>query len=93
MKFILNEISSGRVIDLKTNVLNRKLGDVFEEDGQKYKITGGSTSDGFPLVRGMDHAGKSTMMVQIDKKTRIRKTKYGRIINNNVTAINLVKVV
>ncbi len=92
MKFILNEVGSARLVDLSTSVLNRKLGDVFEEAGQKYKITGASTSDGFPLVRGINHAGKSTMMLWINKKTKVRRTVYGRLINTNVTAINLVKV-
>jgi len=92
IKLIISDKGIASSVDSPNIFLNKKLGDVIELSSVKYKITGASTNDGFYLVKGINCSGKSSMILRLNKKEKVRRTVYGRIINNNVSSINLVKV-
>ena len=93
IKIILSDNGVGSVLLGDVNFLNKKLGDIVEIEGVRYKIAGASTTDGFHLVKGINCAGKSSMMLRLSKKVKVRRTVYGRIINSKVSSINLVKAI
>ncbi|QRF75958.1 rps6e_1 [Thermoplasmatales archaeon] len=87
--------------DLLNALVGRKIGDeldgiFFNLPGYKMKLTGGSSSDGFPMKRDLQIGGKKRILVTYNEGRRgkngkrKRVTFRGSIIGPDISQLNLV---
>ena len=87
-----------------TPLLGHKMGDeidgaVIKRPGQKFQITGGSDTSGFPMLKGIHGQAKRRVLVRRGKGARrarkgdlIRATLRGEQISEETAQVNLVKI-
>ncbi|MGC8609078.1 MAG: 30S ribosomal protein S6e [Thermoplasmata archaeon] len=91
------EISAERIGSLVGRKIGEEIDGVFFDlVGYKLKITGGSSSDGFPMRSDLPMQGKKQILITYRKgyrgKNGIKKriTVRGSVISNDITQINLM---
>lgn len=106
LKIVYSDQKSGRSAQLeidderKALFLNRSIGDVIDGSaigltGYKLKITGGSSTSGFPMKKGIQGTGNIGILALKSrtgkhKGEHVRRTVVGSIISENTAQVNLV---
>ena len=106
LKIVYSDQKSGRSAQMeidderKALFLNRGIGDVIDGSaigltGYKLKITGGSSTSGFPMKRGIAGTGNIGILALTSrtgkhKGEHRRMTVVGSIISENTAQVNLV---
>ncbi len=106
MKIVYSDQKSGRTAqmeidgDKKALFLNRSVGDVIDGSaigltGYKLKITGGSSTSGFPMRKGIQGTANKGILALTSKTGKHkgeyrRKTVVGSVVSENTAQINLV---
>jgi len=85
-------------------LLGFKIGDTIDgsiigKPGQKFKITGGSDTSGFPMLAGVHGAAQRSVLLKrgkgarkAKKGERIRVTVRGEVISEETAQVNVVRI-
>jgi len=91
MKFIVNEGSKARTLELGQEVIGLKIGDVITHEGIQYKITGASTNTGNFHKKSLRFKDSKKCFVK-KKNVWIKKLIYGTFLNEKTVSVNLLKI-